>query len=358
MKIAILSFYSGHLTRGVENWTQQLANRLAKNHNITVFQNGPTPRLVNYEVISTNLPVNWDQKDPRGTLARRFFVNYWSRLIARSTLKILPTLFRRHFDIIIPTNGGWQPALIRLLTWVSGGRVVIVGHSGRGWDDRNNLWCFPDTFVALSFSFQKWAKKANPFVRTTHIPNGIDLNLFTPFGSKAEIPLERPIILAVGALEKGKRLELAIEAVSKLKKGSLLILGRGYEEERIKSLGKRFLGKRFLMKTVPFNEIPNYYRSADLFTLPSWEREAFGMVFLEAMASGLPVVATDDEVRREIIGDVGILVDPTKIDSYAKALEHALNTDWGKKPRKQAEKFSWEKVVQRYERLFQNLAKR
>jgi len=109
-----------------------------------------------------------------------------------------------------------------------------------------------------------------------------------------------------------------------------------------------------LMKVSPA-EIPKFYRNSDLFTLPSNEFEAFGIVYLEALASGLPVVATDDALRKEIIRDAGILVNPEDIDVYAKALEKALKTDWGDKPRNQAKKFSWDKVVKKYESLFQEL---
>ena len=47
------------------------------------------------------------------------------------------------YDVVVPLNGGWQPALLRIITWVYGGKVVISGQAGMGWDDRNNLWCFP-----------------------------------------------------------------------------------------------------------------------------------------------------------------------------------------------------------------------
>lgn len=357
MKIAILSFYGGHLERGVENWTHEVASRFVKRHKVAVFQNGSVGKKTGYKVISTGLKVNWKAKDSRGAISRLVFFDYWSLLVARATIKMLPILCKENFDIVIPTNGGWQVAFVRILTWFKRGKMVVVGHSGKGWDDRNNLWSFPNVFVALSISAQGWAKRVNPFVKTIYIPNGIDLNLFNPKGEKANIPLSKPIILAVGAPEKGKRLKLAIKAVSKLKNGSLLVLGGGYEEKEIRTFGKRHLGNKFLMKSVPFEEIPKYYRAANLFTLPSWKHEAFGLVYLEAMASGMPVVATDDELRRNIIGNAGILVDSTNINAYARALKKALKTDWGDKPRNQAKKFSWENVTDQYEDLFSSLFK-
>jgi glycosyltransferase involved in cell wall biosynthesis len=76
------------------------------------------------------------------------------------------------------------------------------------------------------------------------------------------------------------------------------------------------------------------------------------------MASGLTVVAIDDPVRREIVGDAGILVDPTNTEEYVSALKKALKTNWGEKPRRQAEKFSWDRIADKYDELFKTLAKK
>ena len=97
-------------------------------------------------------------------------------------------------------------------------------------------------------------------------------------------------------------------------------------------------------------------KSKELFTLPSWGREAFGIVYVEAMASGLPVVAPNDPPRREIIGDAGIFVnDVNDQQNYGDAIQKALSKKWGDIPRKQAEKFSWDKIAAQYEKLFKQL---
>jgi glycosyltransferase involved in cell wall biosynthesis len=101
--------------------------------------------------------------------------------------------------------------------------------------------------------------------------------------------------------------------------------------------------------------MPQVYRCADVFTLVSKTTESFGNVFVEAMASGLPVIATNDPIRKEIVGDAGVLIDPTNTDEYVKALETALKTNWSDKPRIQAEKFSWDEIAKKYEELFKNI---
>ncbi len=128
--------------------------------------------------------------------------------------------------------------------------------------------------------------------------------------------------------------------------------------DKILDYGLKKLGKeRFELISVPYQKMPEVYRGADVFTLPSKSSEAFGNVLVEAMASGLPVVATDDPIRREIVGDAGILVDPTNVDSYSSALREALSKDWGGLPRKQAENFSWDIIADNYISLLSSLYK-
>jgi glycosyltransferase involved in cell wall biosynthesis len=233
--------------------------------------------------------------------------------------------------------------------------MIVSGQSGMGWDDRINLYSFPDAFVALSSKALSWAKKVNPFVKSVYIPNGVDLEKFTI--SNLQFTNRPKTILCVGAATEQKRLDLAINAAATLDNVNLLVAsGGGDLKDKIYDLGIKNLGKeRFKMISVPFNKMPEIYRVADVFTLPSSSSESFGNVLVEAMASNLPIVATDDPIRREIVGDAGIFVDTTNINEYAKALETALKTNWEDKPRRQAEKFSWDEIAKKYEELFKNL---
>lgn len=311
MRIAFLNKYQSKVFRGAETFVYELSSRLSKNHQIEIIN----------EIDYSNL-------------------------------------LRERYDVIIPINGRLQVVLTRIVAWIKNSKVVVSGQSGMGWDDRVNLYSFPDVFIALSPSAQSWARGVNPFVKSEYIPNGVDLKKFKGRGVKFNNSLRGPVVLAVGAFTRQKRLDLAIKAVARLKGGSLLVVGSGGgERANLESLGGRLLGNRFQIISVPFEKMPAVYRSADIFTLPSASSEAFGNVLVEAMASGLPVVATDDLIRREIVEDAGLFVDPTDTDFYAKALEKALQTNWGDKPRKQAEKFSWEEIAKKYAKLFETLKK-
>lgn len=335
LKIAFLNTYQ--LERGAETFVSELTKRLVKRHRVKVFAGDEIP--------SKRWPLLWRAfLDPQGLQI------FWF------TLKKLPAIWREKFDVVIPINGGWQPALVRIITWVYGGKMIISGQSGIGWDDRNNLWSFPNAFVALSSKAAGWAKRVNPFIKIKYIPNGVDIKKFTPNGPRFKTKLKKPIVLCVGALTQTKRIDLVIKATSKLKDASLLIVGDGELRQEIQKLGEKLLADRFQLTHVPFEEMPEIYRAADVFTLVSEPYYSFEIVLVEAMASGLSVVANDDPIRREIVGEAGILVDPMNIDSYTKALQKTLEREWGDKPKKQVEKFDWDKIAELYEGLFESIA--
>ncbi|OGM20585.1 hypothetical protein A2955_02390 [Candidatus Woesebacteria bacterium RIFCSPLOWO2_01_FULL_37_19] len=337
MKIAFLNGYQNR--RGAETFVNELSKRLKEKHRVDLMLGDKT--------VPKRWPLLWRAfLDPHGIYTFLF------------TLKYIPKMWKVKFDVVIPINGGWQPALVRLVTWLYGGKMVISGQSGIGWDDRNNLWCFPDCFVALSTYAKSWARKVNPFVKGEYIPNGVDLQKFNPKGEKLKLNLKRPIILTVAALTPSKRVDLVIRAVSKWKKVSLLLVGDGEMKDELESLGKKLLGNRFQLIKLSFEEMPKVYRSVDLFTIVSEAYYSFEIVIAEAMATNIPVVVNDDPIRREIVGDAGTLVNPVNESKYAEVMNDALKIKWGNKPRSQAEKFSWDKISESYEELFNGLVKR
>lgn len=357
MRIAILSFYSGWAQRGVENWTFEIATRLAKSHDVTVFQNFKSDNKCDYSVQSINLNYDKDAKYRKMDLIRRVFLHYQGRKIALFSLKIIPILLKNNFDVIIPTDGGWEPAFIRILTWITSKKMVIVGHAGLGWDDKNNLWCFPDCFVALSSYAEKWARKINPFVWIEYIPDGVNTKLFTEGGKKNPVDLSHPIVLSVGALNDEKRMDLVIRAVATLERGSLLIVGDGEKKNELKILGEKILENRFSIRSFKYEKMPEVYRSSDVFVSAARPLQSFEMVIVEALATNKPVVANNDPIRAEIIGNAGFLGNPNNTNEFSSLILSAINKDWGKKPEIQARQFSWNRVIKKYNNLFREVIK-
>lgn len=315
LKIAFLCRDIGRVHRGVETYVLELSKRLAQKYLVEVL----------------------DGKDAYS----------FSKIVSGK------------FDLVIATNGRTQALKASLGRLAFGYKTLISGQSGIGRDDIWNITVTcPNIYVALTDLEFKWAKKWAWNTKVVKIPNGVDLKKFSPQGVKAKINLPHPIILSVGALEWYKHHDRTIKALAKLKQGSLLIVGSGKEKKELAKLGKKYLGGgRFQILAASFEKMPQYYRAADLFVLPSWEHEAFGIVYLEAMASGCPIVAPNDPLRQEIVGEVGILADTKDPQKYAAAISQAMGTDWKDLPAKQAANFSWDKIADQYDKLIKEMMK-
>ena len=363
MKIAILHFYSGLAFRGTETFVHELANILVDKNQITVFQAGEPLKKARYQ---TSKIGSFTYREGGSFLRtthilKRLFLDPVKLKQLLFTLGCLPGLLRLKPDIIYPTDSGWQALICSIFARLTGAKLVISGHSGPGWDDRWNLLIKPHLFIAFTHHQLHWAKKTTLWRQWfCVIGSGVDLARFKLAGKKVKLGLEKPIILMVAASTPAKRVEQGIRAIADLPTGSLLLLGTGPLDERVNKLGYGLLGKkRFFHTTASQVRIPDYYRSADIFTLCSDSSEAFGTAYLEAMATGLPIVATDDESRHEIIGQAGVFVkNPDDVREYSKALRTALEINWENLPREQSLKYSWEGVAEKYEDVLDKLAKK
>ena len=191
---------------------------------------------------------------------------------------------------------------------------------------------------------------------STLIPNGVDPSRFHPGPErKAELglPTDRPVILMVSALEAGKRVLEAMRAVAAVPNAYLLVAGDGALRDEVDRLAADLLPGRFKRATFTHEQMPDLYRSADLF-LHTKIRESFGNVYVEALSSGTPIVAHDDEVTRWILGDHATLVDTTSEAALTRAIADALA-----KPKAPAEaaawaqaRYSWDVIAGKYVDFF------
>lgn len=353
MKIAILSFYSGVIERGAETFAEELARRLASSYEVTLFQSGQL-KIKSKNLNVTQIKTSGKIESKTTGLLRKFYIDNQSLKILYFTLKSISHQRKVKFDVVIPLNGGWQTVIVRIFSKIIGSKMIVSGQAGIGADDAWNIFFRPDSFVALTKAQFKWAKRLAPEVKIFQIPNGVDLSKFNPQVIPLKLPLEKPIVVCIGALDKNKRVDLTIKAVAKTTNLNLLVLGDGAARGQIDSLGKRLLGKRYLRMVVPHQEIPKYLRACQVFTLLS-KNEAFGTSYIEAMACNLPVVATADSSRMEIIGKAGILSDPENIERYAKDLTIAATTNYRNIPYDQSLKYSWNNIATKYEKLVHEL---
>ncbi len=167
--------------------------------------------------------------------------------------------------------------------------------------------------------------------------------------------------LAVGRFShQHKGFDLLIEAFhlfsQKNQEWTLDIVGEGVEEELYRSLIKKYnLEDRVTIH--PFtNHIQEYYSNAQVYVLSSrWE--GFGLVLVEAMAHGLPVVSSDLPTSKEIMGDFGIYFKNGDITDLAERLEEATQIDWSKKSQEAfdiAKRFDINNIISRWKEIIDN----
>jgi glycosyltransferase involved in cell wall biosynthesis len=188
------------------------------------------------------------------------------------------------------------------------------------------------------------------------IPNGVDCDRFRPGpGRRAEfgIPENSFIVLMVSALIPSKRVEAGIESVSRIPDAHLVVAGDGPLRDDIASLASAAMPGRFTRLSLSADRMPILYQSADAF-LHCAKEEAFGNVFGEALACGLPIVAHDMPRVRWIVGDGEFLVDTNDSMAIAAGLERARNSEHGAWLQRvaRARRFSWDAIAGDYRQFF------
>lgn len=201
------------------------------------------------------------------------------------------------------------------------------------------------------------------------IPNGIDYERFA--GQTDPLPEfsdEKLNLLFVGRLEKRKGVRYLLEAFQVLKGRypacRLIIVGpvpRGAEryQEWVK---RRGLADVVFTGRVSHEDLPRYYSSAHIFCSPATGQESFGIVLLEAMAAGKPIVATDIEGYRRLVEPEvdGLLVPPKDKKALAKALldlveDETRRKEMGEAGRSKARQYTWGAVAGRVLSYYQRL---
>ena len=219
--------------------------------------------------------------------------------------------------------------------------------------------------------------------RLVEMPNGVDVELFAPgpddVGLRASrgIPEDAVVAAFVATLDRAhrfKRLDLAIEAVARCRRdGSgragdapdihLVVAGGGdlLGEFRTRAARAGIAGRAHFLGNVPHAELPAVLRAADLFLLATEPPESFGIVLIEAMACGLPVIATDYPGVRAVIDDglSGIVVPLGDSDALSAAIRRLIEAGssgrarMGAAGRQKSERlWSWPRLLDRMDEAY------
>lgn len=185
---------------------------------------------------------------------------------------------------------------------------------------------------------------------------GLDIERFVPSVANGDSSKLR--VGFVGRLEPHKGVAVLVDAVAKVGRCSLEIVGDGPQRMAIaRQVASLRLSPRVrLSGFIPHDQLPGVYGRFDLVAVPSVDRrgsvEQFGRAAVEAMASGLPVVASDSGSLAEVVGDAGVLVAPGDAAALGEALQRLADDPGelqrlGSLARARAERYSWRAIARR-----------
>jgi glycosyltransferase involved in cell wall biosynthesis len=203
--------------------------------------------------------------------------------------------------------------------------------------------------------------------------NGVDLERFRPLAGKREkmrkklgIPQNATVVTTVRRLVYKNGVDTLIEgagiAVKKNPNIIFLVVGKGPDQSSVQMRAQQLgIENNFrLTGFVKDEDLPLYYNAADFFVLPSKSGEGLPLVALEAMACGLPVIATNvGGINEVLMSNWGKLVPPNEPDLLAKAVLEFAETDFSSRKKElrsvMEEKFSWDKNVDSLVEIYEEL---
>lgn len=346
-------------TGGVQKVTRELAERLARRgHQVQVFTPGPPPRK--------DVP-------PIDNLR----IHYLTGLTVAHT-SIVPSLLLKlwqiHRDSMIHVHiaQAFIPEIVYLVAKLR--KIPYVAHfhadvepTGRlgfllPWYKRillRRVLRAAQSVIALSKHQQALLRKQYQLTdKVVVIPNGVNESFFLKDKPLATDQLQ---LLYVGRLSKNKNVDQLILAVAHIQsKVTLNIVGKGPLEPKLRELiSAHNLTNIKLLGPKHGQALIDLYQLADIFLLAS-SREGLPLVLIEAMAAGIPIIASDVPGNHELVENTGILVNPPTVINFTRAIEGLikdvnLRQELIQKGRVKANQLRWHRIVQRFEDVYQQV---
>lgn len=367
VKICLVSPYDWAVPGGVNSHIAHLSEQfLLRGHDVRIVAPTSAPEegaLLDYFIpIGKPIPIPTAGSVARITISPMGLADAVKQVLAAEQFDIvhvhepfaplLPLYFLRFSDAI--NVGTFHAAKDRGARLYSYGRTLL-----RRWFKRLQ------GRIAVSVPAQRLVSRYFPSDYVI-IPNGIDLAHFAtprlPFPAYGDDKLN---ILFVGRPEKRKGLKYLLRAFVHVKREipatRLIIVGAG-RFDRYQEMVRDLSDDVYFHSYVSYADLPRFHHSAHIFCSPATGNESQGIALLEAMAAGLPVVASNIDGFASVVthGIEAILVPPKDVEALADAVifllrNPALRAEMGRRGRQRVEDFRWERVAQQvlsyYERL-------
>lgn len=375
---------------GVQRVSAVIAKELAKDYDVTIitFDNPNTENTNLYGLKEANLHYRFFSYPHIGKYQQKLYKIYsgiylklglqseWaSNLYAKSSFPakrrnaLAHELQQGNYDVII---GVHAPLTARLATL----RKQLEGIKLIGWIHNSFEALFSDTSLYIGLQRKRhyvyqFKKLDNTIVLCQH-----DADSYRDYDKQMVLTvIFNPLTLSPGKVSDGssksflavgrfskqhKGFDLLIEAfhlfAQRNKEWKLDIVGEGVEEALYRSLIQKY-GLEDRVFIHPFtNHVQAYYSNAQVYVLSSrWE--GFGLVLVEAMAHGLPIVSSDLPTSKEIMGDFALYFKNGDIKELAQRLEDATHIDWQAKSKEAleiAQRFDIQNIIQQWKQMIES----
>lgn len=357
MRIAIACPYAWDDPGGVQVHVRELAEHLlGRGHEILVVAPTRAPPAQPW-VASVGSPIDIPYNDSNAPIDPR----PWSRRAVRHVLATFgPEVIHAH-QPTAPSTGLWATLEARA-------PVVGTFHSGatraRLYDLAAPVLRRAARRLAVRIAVSERAaafERARIGGEYRVVPNGVDVQRFAT-ADPAELGPGRKLLF-VGRLDERKGFPVAVAAFAELAATRpdlhLVVVGDGPERTALAMLPTALRARVTMLGHVPNAELPPIHAACDLYLGPSTGGESFGIVVVEAMAAGLPVVASDTPGYDEVVTDAtdGLLVPPRDVGALAGAAgrvldDHALAARLAAAGRARAAGFDWSVVIEQIEACY------
>ncbi len=369
LRVAILLSGLGRVQRGAEAAFLELARRWVERSgaSVTLFGMGEEglPAELGREVIKCRPRERFEGWPSLPTLYTEYYYEELSFVwnLARSG-RYKPA----DFDVVLSCTYPWVNWYLQRTGRRNGPLNIYVTQNG-DWPSfarsREGRWFHCDGMVCTNPVYYERNRERYPSVL---IPNGVDPERFRPPESGGETGPDqmaeigqmggKRLVLMASAMIPSKDVAGGVRAVAQVPDAFLVVVGDGPERARVTALAEELLpGRHRLLGSVPRERMPALFRQADVFLHMSRD-EPFGLVYLEAASTALPLVVHDWDVTRWMLGDTVIGVDTASPEATAVGIQQALDPETAKRLGNMArqrvlEGWTWQVAADRYLAFFE-----
>jgi phosphatidylinositol alpha-mannosyltransferase len=368
MKILQVCPFTWDKPGGVQNHVRQLSTHLRRRgHTVRVLAPGLPPfRRGDVRIVGRPGAVRFN-----GSVPEISFTPTSARAVREFLREFRPDVIHVHEPLC--------PSTSMLATWYANAPLVATFHANFPhdvWSGRIYSIVAPllqptfrklDRRLAVSNAARHTVASRMGDANFEIVPNGSNVDVFAT-AEPAPLPEGRKLLF-VGRLERRKGFPVALQAFASLADAypdlRLVVVGDGPDREAVETFPAALRARVHMMGKVSDDALPTFHRASDIFVSPATGSESFGIVLVEAMAAGLPVVASDipgyrDVARHEV---EGLLVTPTNPEALAVGVRRlledpALAAALGARGAQRARAFAWESIVDRLEEIYGDLAGR